>query len=122
MMQLKQQGLKKMALIGSTLAAVGFASPAMAGPFLSWWHFYPNISQSACMTRARGALASERLPLRRSDNDSVWTWNESVTASIGCLNQGSRLQVVIVVSSDNADTGEYVTNMLRTGMRTGVFD
>lgn len=114
--------LQLIALMSSAIAAASGATPALAGPALYWYHLYPDINRSECLRRARGSMLSEKFPIRDSNATRLLGWNEDGTALIACLDQGSRMQVLIVVTSSERDYARYLSEMFKTGMRSGIFD
>lgn len=49
-------------------------------------------------------------------------WNSSVTATIACINRDSGVQAIIIVRSDESDYEECVSEVLKTGICSGVFE
>lgn len=113
---------KLIAISAPWLALLGFQLPALAGPALYWYHLYPNIDREECLRRAHGSMLSEKFPIRESNASQLFGWNEDGTALIACLNQGSRMQVLIVATSSSRDYARYLSQMFKTGMQSGIFD
>jgi len=113
---------KLIAISAPWLALLGLQLPALAGPALYWYHLYPDIDRSECLRRARGSMLSEKFPIRNSNASRLFGWNDNGTALIACLDQGSRMQVLIVVTSSERDYARYLSEMFKIGMQSGIFD
>lgn len=101
---------------------LGIPSSVMAGPALYWWYLYPNVSQSQCLNRAIGSMAVEKVPIIKKDNSGVVGSNKDATASIACIRRGSDLQAIIIVSSQDGKYAQYLLEMFKTSMSSGILE
>jgi hypothetical protein len=91
---------------------------ALAAPPNLWWdHLGPmNISQSACVGKAKTLLSANNAGKISASEDSLHAKNDTSISVIECLPFGEGMTVMVVVSSNDVEKGDRLFNQLKNGM------